>query len=502
MRYIDKNIKDDNIKVTINYETDITKYDFTMRKKVASRVETREDVLDILSYDPNHEIRVKVAENISTPKETLFRMTKDDNHLVRAAIISNKHLDKKLFNELVNDEDITVKLRIIECPFVNDDILKKYMKDNEKRIRLHAELKLNGIEINHGLNLHALEIMTPSYQENKIKKSKKNLLSKDDLYLEKIKLLNEDDMLNLFKEYQEKMKSSSTQKKYFDTKDCLIKDQILILENHEKLNPKVLIEIYHNAINFNGYYQMNNKTYRSEIIIDMLFEKFTNDDLIIELLKLNTDFSFFDDSKNYLKIEQLNIMFQDSLTSNDPIGNFKLILTAPNIDQSLMLKIFDFYKSKSKSLEDYEKMNFIEVFCKNNKNTIEINEFFFNQIKKYKIDPEESYWEKEQRISATKQFLTYTNITKDILDHFKNTENTNEIIALIKNPSLPKEILNELLNTNNFTVKEFLSLSKETPINTLEKLAKDKNLTIQMNAYKTLEVLFEEFEKGELDLDI
>ena len=34
------------------------------------------------------------------------------------------------------------------------------------------------------------------------------------------------------------------------------------------------------------------------------------------------------------------------------------------------------------------------------------------------------------------------------------------------------------------------------------KLVKDSNIEIQMNAYKTLEILFEEFEKGELDLDI
>lgn len=499
MNDVDKN--DDNMKVSIDYETDITKYSFSMRRKVATRLETREDVLDILSYDPESSIRARVASNSSTSKETLLRMTKDENPIVRREILINKHLDKKLFDELVNDKHMTVKLRIIECPFITNDILNKYMKDDEKRVRIYAELKLNGIEIKHNINLHASEMMTPSYQTKNKKDSK--IVNEDYLYLKKIKSLNEDDMLKLFKEYKEKIKSmSGTNKLYFDTKDNFIKDQILILENNESLPPKVLIEIYHNAINFNGYYQMNNKTYRSEIIINMLFEKFTNNDFITELVKEAKKFSFFYDSKNHLTIEQLNIIFQDSLTRNDSIRNFKLILTAPNIDQSLMLKIFEFYKIKSKSLEDYEKMDFIEVFCKNNKNTIEINDFFFDQIKNYKIDSEESYWEKEQRISATKQFLTYTNITKDILDYFKNTKNTDEIIGLIKNTSLPKEILNKLLNTNNFIIKEFLSLSKETPINTLEKLAKDKDLTIQMNACKTLDILFEEFERGELDLDI
>lgn len=504
--YGNKKIKDDNIKVTIDYETDITKYSYAIRRKVASRFETREDVLDILSNDLEYSIRARVAKNISTSKETLLKLTKDENPYVRAAILMNKNIDKQTFNELVNDEHYSVKLAIIDCPFVTNEMLNKYMDDEEKKVRILSELKLNGIEITGKLNLHALEFKLPSYQE-KIKKQTKEYIKKEKVL--DYKSLNDDELLELLKTDQEKIKSASF-KLFFETRSNFIKDKVLILQNNESLSTKVLMEIYKTSLDSygNGSYKIDDKTYENEQIIELLFKKFTNDDFVDELIKRSRSFSsFFDESKNYLSIEQLNKMYESALINyknnktTKHFHNIQCILTAPNIDEALNLKIFDFYKSKSKTIEDYETMEFIKLFYKNNKHSIEMNEFFFNKIKNYEIDSEETNWMKEQRNDSTKEFLSNVNLTKEMINYFKGSKNTNEIIGLIKNKSLPKEVLNDLLNTNNSEVKEFLSLNKETPINVLEKLAKDSNLTIQMNAYKTLEVLYEEFERGELDLD-
>lgn len=494
----------DNIKVTIDYDTDITKYSYSIRRKVASRHETREDVLDILSKDPESSIRVSVAKNPSSSKETLLKLTKDNNPLVRGKVLTNKNLDKKTFNELVNDENYIVKLNLIECPFVTNEMLKKYMKDKEKRVRIYAELKLNNIEIKHNVNLHSLECQLPSYQE-KIKKQTKEKKEK----ILDFKSLNEDELLKIIKDDKEKIESAPD-RLFFETRANFIKDKLSILENCETLSTKVLWDIYVSSYDTfaSGFYTINDKDYNNKDIIELLFKKFTNDDFVDELIKRSRSFSsFFKEAKNYLSIEQLNKMYENALVriennqKIDRFHNIQYILTAPNIDEHLNSKIFDFYKSKIETIKDYEIMEFTKLFYNNNLNSNEMDQFFFNQIKNYEIDPEETNWTKSNRIDSNMQFLSNVNLTEEMINYFKDTTNTNEIIGLIKNKSLSKEVLNNLLNTNNIYVKEFLSLNKETPINVLEKLAKDTNVKIQMNAYKTLEILFEEFEKGELDLE-
>lgn len=514
MKYNDKIDLYDNIKANINYETDITKYDFSIRRKVASRFETREDVLDILSFDPNYKIRVRVASNISTPKETLLRMTKDENPMVRASIISNKYLDKKLFNELVNDEHTFVKLRIIECPFINEDILKKYMKDKEKRVKIHSELKLNGIEIKHNVNLHALETMTPSYKEKnkknikepkikeiifeeiQIQKPKEKEIEKEVIQeildFPKIEILSEKELLNFFK-----TKRNNTIEKY-----------ILILKNYETLSTNVLITMFNNALDLYGSYKFNNINHNRKDIINGLLE-YNNPDFLNKLINsvesINSIFEYYN---KFMTIENLNKIYDKLITiyklkknkDEDSFSELRTLLSTNNIDEELNLKIFNFYQSKIEILDDYKKFDFISKFYKNNEKfqNKEIEHHIYNELKKI----ENNGYQSERLNNLMYKILSNQNIKNEVIDLFKISNNHYNLITLMNNQSIPKEILKEILNSNNLKFKEYLSLSKETPINTLEKLVKDSNIEIQMNAYKTLEILFEEFEKGELDLDI
>lgn len=526
-----KNKEDiDNIKVTIDYETDITKYSLGIRRKVATRFETREDILDILSNDPNEIIRSRVAKNISTSKETLLKLTKDESTLVKASILKNKNLSKDVFNELVNDEHYSVKLGIINSPFVTNDMLQEYMKDNEKRVRIISELKLNNIEIKNKLNLHTLEIMTPSYQA-KLKKKIKQPIVKS---IETIEVPKIEEKIEFLQQKEEKIKKVilpfpkidvlsdkaliSSIKKYLTAEE-----RVLILKNYKDLSfeafMKIKFTLYKNSRSSSYYF--NDKSYTESDIDKLIFKHNSFNSICIDkyidnkqdympLMKYKeNDLSFDQLKKMFLNID---IVYPDKKQKNyrDKFPLLLDILNSKNTNESLVFIIIDYYKKNKENFSIYGKSSILNIILERFNSNKSIQLFLLEEIKDFinENNLNKNSLDKHNYVDNSHNFITFINkfiedkdIIRESIEFCKTLNKKDFLISLRKNSTITKEDLNEILNSNSLEFKDYLSTRRDTPINILEKLSKDVNMQIQMKAYNLLEILFEEYDRGELDLD-
>lgn len=86
-------------------EKDITKYDKHIRNKVAKNLDTREEILDILSQDEEELVRKNVVKNPNTSFETLKYIvmnlddTKDSSY-IKESLIKNEKITIELLEKI------------------------------------------------------------------------------------------------------------------------------------------------------------------------------------------------------------------------------------------------------------------------------------------------------------------------------------------------------------------------------------------------------------------
>lgn len=88
---------------------------------------TDPEVLDILAYYDEDDIRWNVASNPNTPFETLYDMAEfDEDPFVRLAVLSNEKFDSNLMNAYKNETDAVVFSSLLESEYMTPFFLKNF----------------------------------------------------------------------------------------------------------------------------------------------------------------------------------------------------------------------------------------------------------------------------------------------------------------------------------------------------------------------------------------
>ena len=75
--------------------------DFSVRTRVQIAEETKNpDVLDVLSDDPDVNVRMEVAAKEESYCTTLMRLSRDEKWQVLVALLKNPQVEKELFKEV------------------------------------------------------------------------------------------------------------------------------------------------------------------------------------------------------------------------------------------------------------------------------------------------------------------------------------------------------------------------------------------------------------------